>query len=197
MSPFRAALFAGLLLFPAVAWAQSATPPNPSFNLVNRGAAAIREFFATPSGRTNWGRDRLDGKGLAPGAKAPIRLPADGNCNYDLRATFADGRIEDRRGLDVCATEDVAVGEATTAKTFVLLNRGTAPVIELSARPAGTDKWSSNRMKEGPIAPGSQREFPLPPGGQCAFDLRVTFAGGLSREKRNADLCRAPVQAVQ
>ncbi len=198
MRTLRASLFL-LLLLSGAAFAQS-TAPNPSFNLVNRSASAIKEFFATPAGRTNWGLDRLNGKGLAPGAKAAIRLPADGNCTYDLRVVFADGRAEDRRGLNACSAEDVAVGEASpaaAAKSFRLFNRGTVPITEIAARPQGGDKWSINRLSAGPIPPGGDRSFSLPPGGQCIFDLRVTFEGGKTREKSAADLCKSPEQGVQ
>ena len=205
MSILRASLFALALFAPGAVLAQSppgpSSPPNPSFNLVNRGQTAIREFFATPAGRPNWGRDRLDGKGLAPGSKAAIRLPADGNCIYDLRAAFSDGRQEDRRGLNVCEAEDVPFGEAATtaqaAKSFRLINRGSAPITELAARVQGGEKWVTNRLQAGPIPPGGERALSLPPGGQCVFDLRVTFEGGASREKRAADLCKSPLQAVQ
>ncbi len=199
MSTLRASLFI-LLLLPGAAIAQSAAP-NPSFNLVNRGSAAIKEFFATPAGRPNWGRDRLEGKGLAPGVKVAIRLPADGNCIYDLRAVFADGRAEDRRGLNTCSAEDIAVGEATpaaaAAKSFRLFNRGTVPITEIAARPQGGEKWATNRLPTGPIPPGGDRSLALPPGGQCVFDLRVTFEGGKTREKAAADLCKSPEQGVQ
>lgn len=185
------------LLLPGAAFAQSAAP-NPSFNLVNRGNAAIKEFFATPAGRANWGRDRLEGKGLPTGAKAPIRLLADGNCIYDLRVVFADGRTEDRREFNLCQVEDVPVGETpAAAKSLRLINRGSVPIIELAVRPQGVEKWSVNKMRSGPIAPNTDRRFDLPPGGQCTFDLRVTFEGGKTREKSAADLCKSPDQAVQ
>ena len=199
MTTLRASLFALSLVLPGVAFAQP-VPPNPSFNLVNRGSDTIKQFFATPGGRPNWGRDRLNGAGLAPGGKAAIRLPADGNCIYDLRAVFADGRNEDKRGLNVCQSEDVAVGESkpvAAAKSFRLLNRGTAAITEIAARPQGGEKWSTNRLRTGPIPPGSDRRFDLPPGGTCVFDLRVTFEGGKPSEKPAVDLCKSPDQAVQ
>ena len=194
MYKVRASLFCLALLLPGAAVAQSGLP-NPSFNLVNRGGNALKQFFATPAGRPNWGGDRLNGAGLAPGAKAAIRLPADGNCIYDLRAVFADGRTEDKRGLNVCQATDVAVGESkastATAKFFRLINRGSAPITSIAARAQGTDQWRTNTLRTGPIAPGSDRRIDLPPGGQCVFDLRVTFEGGTSREKPGADLCTA------
>ena len=195
MPTLRAAIFLAVLL-PGAALAQPA--PNPSFTLENRAGLAIRQFFATPGGRANWGRDRLDGKGLAAGARVAFRLPADGNCVYDLRAVFADGRAEDRRGVNTCEVKDVAVGApVTAAKAFRLLNHGTAPVTEIAARPQGADKWLTDHLPAGPIAPGSTRNLALPPGGQCVFDLRVTFQDGKTREKHATDLCKLPDQAVQ
>jgi hypothetical protein len=195
MPTLRAAIVLAAL-FPAAALAQSA--PNPSFTLDNRASIAIRQFFATPGGRANWGRDRLDGKGLAPGASLAFRLPADGNCIYDLRVVFVDGRAEDRRGLNTCQVKNVAVGASPTApKAFRLLNHGTVPVTEIAARPQGADKWLTDHLPAGSIAPGSERNLALPPGGQCVFDLRVTFADGKAREKHAADLCVSPDQTVQ
>jgi hypothetical protein len=195
MPPLRAALVLAVL-FPAAALAQSTG--NPSFTLENHAGVAIRQFFATPGGRANWGRDRLDGRGLPAGGREAFRLPADGNCIYDLRVMFADGRTEDRRGLNTCQVKDVAVGEpATAAKTFGLLNHGTAAVTEIAARPQGADKWLTDHLPAGPIAPGSERRLALPPGGQCVFDLRVTFANGKTYTTHAADLCKSPEQAVQ
>jgi hypothetical protein len=195
MSTLRVACLLAVLL-PGAALAQPA--PDPSFTLTNRGSAAMREFFATPAGRTNWGRDRLNGNELGPGAKRDFRLPADGNCVFDVRAVFADGRSEDRRGVNTCRTKDVAFGEASAAaKGFHLVNRGSAPITEIAARLQGADKWLVDRLPGGPIAPGAGREIALPPGGKCVLDLRVTFEGGRTREKHDVDLCKSPDQAVQ
>ena len=198
MTTLRASLFCLALLLPGAAFAQPAAP-NPSFNLVNRGSEPIKQFFATPAGRGNWGRDRLNGVALAPSGKAAIRLPADGNCIYDLRAVFAGGRSEDKRGLNVCQAEDVAMGEAkpaTAAKFFRLINRGTAPITSIAARAQGTDAWRTNGLRTGPIPVGGDRRIDLPPGGGCVFDLRATFEGGKSSEKPGADLCKSPDQEV-
>ncbi len=194
----RATLLAFSLLLPGAAFAQSAAP-NPSFNLVNRNSAAIKEFFATPAGRTNWGGDRLDGKGLAPGAKAAIRAPADGNCIYDLRAVFADGPEYVQRRVNVCKIEDFVVGEpgSAAAKSFRVLNRGTAPITSIALRAKGSDKTRTNDLGGKPIAPGDERRIALPPGEQCLYDLRAIFAGGNRRVLRDLDLCTSPDQEVQ
>ena len=193
----RGSLLAVVLSLPVGgAWAQSpGAAPNPSFNLLNRATASVTAFFATPAGRSNWGRDRLDGHAVVAGGKVPVRLAADGNCIYDLRAVFADGRDEVQREVNVCKVDDVAVGEAQ-AHRLRLHNQGSVPVTEVLVRPAGGGHPVTNLSQGRPIAPGAEGEFDLP-GSDCLFDLRVTFSTGQPRQKRGADLCKSPEQAVQ
>jgi hypothetical protein len=190
MMSLRALVLSLALLAAITASAQQ--NPNPSFNLVNRGTSEVREFFATSEGRTNWGRDRLDGKKLAPGAKFAVRLPADGTCLYDLRTVFADGKSELRHGVNVCKLEDVEVG----AHRLRLKNTGSTPITELQVRQAGPGHKAVDLTKGQPIPPGTERSFDLP-AEVCVFDLRATFEGKQVREKRAADLCDAPEQAVK
>jgi hypothetical protein len=175
--------------------AAAQTPQNPSFNLVNRAAVPIKELFFTPAGDANWGRDRLEGRMIAPGASYPARRRIDGNCVFDIRVVFADGRIEDRRGLNTCDVDDVAFGAAPMAgrkpaddPSFKLVNRGTAPLIALFATPTGTGNWGQNRLA-GPLPPQTDRLIVIPRG-ECRFDLRVEFEGGRRMERHRADLCR-------
>lgn len=105
--PVLAALAAVLAASdPAPATAQGA--PNPSFHLVNRSQETINEVYATPKGRPNWGRDRLGDRSLPPGQSFPVRLPADGNCAYDIRVVYASGKAEERRDFNTCEVETVA-----------------------------------------------------------------------------------------
>ena len=128
------------VLLPGAAFAQS----NPSFTLENRSGGAIREFFATPAGRANWGQDRLNGRGLAAGGQTAFRLPADGNCVFDLKAVFADGRAEAAaRAKHLPDQGVVAVGEAGASpatRAFRLFNHGTTPVAELAIRRPGAQE---------------------------------------------------------
>lgn len=82
---------------------------DPSFRLVNRGGAAIAEFYATPSGKPNWGRNRMDGHLLQPGAGHVFRLPRGAGCIYDLKVVFSDHRARERRGVNLCAMTDLPV----------------------------------------------------------------------------------------
>jgi hypothetical protein len=81
---------------------------DPSFRLVNRGAQAIAEFFATPSGSGTWGQNRLDAGALAPRAGRDFRLPR-GACVYDLKVVFADKRTMERKGANLCRVAELPV----------------------------------------------------------------------------------------
>ncbi|MBN8890036.1 MAG: hypothetical protein BGP12_21755 [Rhodospirillales bacterium 70-18] len=80
---------------------------DPSFRLVNRADQPIKELFATLSGSRTWGRNRLVGSVVAPGAAHVVRLPRGGGCVYDLRVVYADGRGRERKNVNLCAVTDV------------------------------------------------------------------------------------------
>ncbi len=97
----RALLALCLVLVSLPAFAQKRAN-DASFELRNDGQAPIVALFATPAGFANWGRSRLAGQPIAPGAGRMIRLPRDGNCIYDLQVVFAGGRRLTRRGTNLC-----------------------------------------------------------------------------------------------
>ncbi len=164
---------------------------NPSFNLVNRAGVPIKELFFTPAGDANWGRNRLEGKSIAPGVSYAARRRVDGNCIFDVRVVFEDGRIEDRRGINTCTADEISFGGARKAAddpSFKLINRGDAPIAEAFATPAGSGNWGRNRLI-GALPKQADRVIELPKG-TCSFDLRVVFEGGRKLERKRADLCR-------
>ncbi len=189
---------AALLLAAGPALADDA--PNPSFYLVNRSAATISNVFATPAGMPNWGSDRLIGHAIPPGQNAAIRLPADGNCIYDVRVVYANGRSDERRGLNACDVDNISFPQASAAATirpsrpdqdpsFLLTNRSRAVLNELYLSPAGDDSWGEDRLGDGTIVAGGSRTIRLP-AGECLYDIRVVFANGEASEKRRLDLCQ-------
>ncbi len=178
-----------------------AQSPNPSFNIVNRTANAINEVYATTAGATTWGRDRLGNRSIPPGQAGPIRLPADGNCVYDVRVVYANGQSEERRGLNTCSVDNVffpATGSRTTTPggrqpatndpSFRLVNRGRSAVNELYASLPGADDWGEDRLGGDTVAPGATRVVRLP-SGQCLYDMRIVYANGEANEKRRVSLC--------
>ena len=74
---------------------------NPSFNLLNRSDVPIREVYASPASRRDWGTDLLGRATLPPGRSFAVRLPV-GECSYDLRIVYDGGGAEERRGLNTC-----------------------------------------------------------------------------------------------
>lgn len=167
--------------------------PNPSFNLVNHASQPIRELFATPAGRATFGQNRLTAGPLAPGAKFAVRTVADGNCIFDIRVIYQDNSQEDRRSVNTCAADDVVMGAGKSTKTaddpsFRLLNRGSQPITELFATPAGKPR-GANLLADSAIAPQAKFEANLPRGG-CSYDLRVVFADKTAKERKAADLCK-------
>ena len=183
---------------------------NPSFNVVNRTRSEIMELYATPAGMTTWGQDRLVDDTVPPNENRPVRLPADGNCVYDIKAVFASGQSDERRAVNTCAVDHVffpaaagtgtgantspaapprtARGTSTDDPTFRLTNRGRSRINEVYVSPAGEGNWGDDRLGDETLAPGRQTVIRLPRG-QCVYDLRTVFANGEATEKRRLNLC--------
>jgi hypothetical protein len=187
--------------------ARPAAQGGPSFTVVNHLPQPVRELYVTPAGLTNWGRNRLDGKNgnpasLPSGASTTVRR--DANCVFDLRVVFADGRAEERRGVNVCATEEVAIGapppvsaalDPATGKpgddpSVKIFNRAAVPITEVYAQPSGGTVAGPNRVTGEPVKPDTTLAVSLPRDGTCFYDLRVVFADKRAMEKRHANLCR-------
>lgn len=194
-------LLGGLLLALALLTARAVPAPaagDPSFSLVNRGAAAVRTLYVTPSGDPNWGEDRLAGRPpIPPGGSFPVRRRADGRCRMDIRVVFADGRSEERRGLDTCTLDAVTVGGPEQAApkeaddpSFRLINRGATALRALYATPSGGTGWGANRLPPSGLPAGTATVVHLPRGKGCRFDLRAVFEDRKTLEQRRIDLCR-------
>ena len=178
----------------APAWAQGGG--NPSFNLVNRGSQPIEELYATPTGYDRWGQDRLGRNDVLSGQTFPVRLPADGNCSYDIRVVYADRKSEERRRVDLCAVQQMAFpaggGDRAQAPaddpSFRLVNRGRAEVQSLYVSPSSEQNWGEDRLGDDTVSGGGTRVIRMPPG-QCIYDVRAVFANGQSSERRKLNLC--------
>jgi len=173
---------------------------NPSFNLLNRSSSMIRELYVTPAGDERWGRNRLT-RPVPAGASFPVRRRIDGNCIFDIRVVYADGHKQDRRGVDTCKTEDIAVGavantsvagvsgKASDDPSFRLVNQGGQPITELYATPSGLGHWGENRLVT-PLAPGAEQSVHVDRQSSCLFDVKIVLADHKAREKHRTDLCR-------
>ncbi len=198
-------LFGGLLLVLAMLLARAAPAPaagDPSFSLVNRADTAIRTLYVTPSGDPNWGEDRLAGRPpIPPGGSFAVRRRSDGRCRMDIRVLFADGRSEERRGLDTCTLDAVTVGgpeqmapKAADDPSFRLINRGTTGLRAFyatpSARSPGDTGWGANRLPPTGLPAGTATLVRLARGKGCQYDLRAVFDDRRTLEQHRIDLCR-------
>lgn len=189
-------LIAAALFASGAACAQTA--PNPSFNIVNRTQHTINEVYASAAGNTNWGRDRLVDKTVAPGSTFAVRLPADGNCIYDIRVVYTNGTADERRNLNTCNLDNVIFPtnsrapagrqQAMDDPSFRLVNRGRSEVNELYASLSGEENWGEDRLGDSTVAPGTSKVIRLP-NGQCLYDVRIVYANGEATEKRRVNLC--------
>lgn len=82
---------------------------DPSVRLVNRGKVGLSEFYATPSGRPNWGKNRMDGHTLASEQGHLFELPRQEGCVWDLRVVFVDGKSLERKNANLCRMTELGV----------------------------------------------------------------------------------------
>lgn len=186
------------------AWAQD---KNPSFNLVNKSGQPIRELFVTPSGDANWGQNRLTTGPVAAGATFAVRRKIDGNCVFDIRVVYGDGKREERRTVNTCTAEDLifpaagpgavtgaATGKAADDPSFRLINHNKQAIAELYASPAGKPR-GPNLLEKGALPPTATMTIKPPTGQGCTFELRVVFADKTAKT-RTTDLCKTTELAV-
>ncbi|WP_291298940.1 serine protease [Elioraea sp.] len=94
---------------PAFAQTPAASADGSRFRVLNRtGEVAIGLYAADPGQE---GRNLIAGQTMRPGQAAQITRTRPG-CVVDVRLVTASGQVFDRRGVDVCASEQVVFGSA-------------------------------------------------------------------------------------
>lgn len=189
---FRRVLFAALLLLPVAAAAQS---NDPSFRVVNNTPNVVNEVYASPSTERSWGHDRLGSEVIRPGGTHIVRLPTDGNCNYDIRVVYAGGSAEERRNLNTCSLTDLTLGSTARPApaaggnpSFNLVNQSGRVIQEFYASPSSQQSWGDDRLGTDVVTPGATYAVRLPQG-ECQYDLRTVFQDGQSQEQRRVNTC--------
>lgn len=164
---------------------------DPSFRVVNRTPNAVHEVYASPSTQQDWGQERLGAGVIQPGANHIVRLPADGNCVYDVRFVYQGGRSEERRSLNTCDLTDVVLEGGTQGNpSFNLVNQSGRVIEQFYASPSSQEGWGPDRLGNDVLQPGGRQAISLP-AGECRYDLRVVWRGGDAQERRNLDTCEA------
>lgn len=179
---------------------------DPSFRVVNNTPNVINEVYASPANERSWGQDRLGTEVIPAGAMHIIRLPADGNCNYDVRIVYQGGSAEERRNLNTCAMVDLVLGggaapapRAPQGRTpqasgqqgnpsFNLVNQSGRVIEEFYASPSAQQNWGPDRLGDAVVEAGATFAVRLPQG-DCTYDIRVVWQGGQSQERRNVNAC--------
>lgn len=202
-----------LLLLPLLGIALPAlAQTDPSFMLVNRSGQAITEIYVSPVTDRNWGHNRLAGDQLVDGRAFPVRIPPAAGCRQDIRVVYADGRPEERRGIDTCPIEQVVFGTTSAPPTtrglpqgggnvgagataaagnpsFNLVNQGRQPIREVYVSSARDTHWGEDRLGADTLAPGRWLAVRLPLN-DCMNDIRVVWQDGRREDRRQVDTCR-------
>ncbi|MCO6414988.1 hypothetical protein JYK14_02195 [Siccirubricoccus sp. KC 17139] len=201
----RRALLAALCLASAAGTAL-AQSNDPSFRIVNNTPNTVNEVYASPSSERSWGHDRLGTSVIAPGGTHIVRLPANGQCVYDIRIVYQNNTAEERRNLNTCALTDVVLGGNTGPgpqqqarpprgggeqgnPSFYLLNQTGRVIEEFYASPSSQSNWGPDRLGDEVVQPGNRFAVRLPQG-ECTYDMRWVMEGGQSQERRGVNACQ-------
>ncbi|MDN3565294.1 hypothetical protein QWZ14_13060 [Paeniroseomonas aquatica] len=208
----RRVLLAAVLGLLAWIGPSGAQTSDPSFRVVNNTANVVNEVYASPSNERSWGQDRLGTEVIRPGGLHIVRLPADGNCNYDVRIVYQGGSAEERRNLNTCQLVDLVLGGGVAPPprtagpqgngqarpqpgsqqqgnpSFNLVNQSGRVIEEFYASPSSQQNWGPDRLGDEVVQPGTTFAVRLPQG-ECSYDIRVVWQGGESQERRNMNMC--------
>ncbi|WP_376098958.1 hypothetical protein ACE7GA_09910 [Roseomonas sp. CCTCC AB2023176] len=182
---------------PAVPWREA--------GVINRAGRPMVALNAVPAGRAPtgntrseaWGPDRLNEATLADGARfrLRLRLPA---CAADLRATYADGRAEEKRGHDLCREGTIVFDGSgiprPVQRPVTLVNRHGAMLEEIYVSSSTDGEWGPERLPGG-LARGARETLNVAV--ECSVDIRVVFPNGAAEERREIDVCAGPTVVVR
>lgn len=92
-----------LTLWAAPALACNQGPSVCSFTLVNNTGMSVEYFWASPTRVNSWEENLIPNRLLQDGGQFRVSLN-DGRptCIYDFRFQLVDGRVVQRRGINVC-----------------------------------------------------------------------------------------------
>ena len=179
-------------------------PPERAFTLVNRHSAAVDEAYASSIDESDWGEDKLSGTPLERGGRHEVVLR--GGCEVDLRIVFANGGAEERRGVDICATNLIVLRPGWTLATRLdqnpgaiepsppregsvrLRNTGPAPIVELYVHAAGAAR-GADRLGATVLGRGEALDFQPPEGVGCTADLSAVFRDGREISRQAFNFC--------
>lgn len=183
---------------------------NPSFQLVNESGQTIDSVYASLSSESTWGNNRLgSGVTLEAGKGFQIDLPS-GPCQWDVAVDYVDGRREEKRNQNLCATLEVrfdggaatgvlrppvALRTPTTPQmqssddpSFFLVNRSGRTIANIYAFLSADQTRGEDRLGASVLASDARHWIALPRG-QCLWNIAVIYDNGRQEEKRALNLC--------
>lgn len=94
--------------------------------------------------------------------------------------------------LSFCAALSAAAAAAAQERPPLnVLNTGRTPIVQLHVAADRAQGWGADRLAGAPIGPGSARAL-TPGAAGCVVDIRATFEGGHTIERRRHDACATP-----
>ncbi len=90
--------------------------------------------------------------------------------------------------LALAATSGAAVAQGNPS--FNVINKSGMPIRELFATPAGDANYGRSRLNGRAIPAGGAQVIRLPPGTNCIYDIRITYADGRNEDHRATNTCR-------
>jgi hypothetical protein len=172
-------------------------PTMPDLAVTNHASLPIAELYMSGADDDSWGYNRISNS-IGPGQSYHLPPPRTRGCRLDMRVIFADGSVEDKRGLDACRAHLVVFDAATAiappslaqshaVRHVLITNRASRAIVEVYVSSAASDDWGDDLTGHHPIAPNTASE--IRPDVSCLADLRVVFENRSAEERRDLDLC--------
>jgi opacity protein-like surface antigen len=100
--------FLAIAAFAIAAMATAAYAAAQDFTIHNGTGHTVVTLNVSATSSNQWGPDLLGRDVLANGESAEITFDRnEGQCDWDIRATYDDGDTSDWRGINLCETTDV------------------------------------------------------------------------------------------
>jgi hypothetical protein len=172
--------------------------------VVNRSSRPVHELRISPSDADQWGDDRLGDDTIPAGGSFRVRLGRTRDCHFDVQVIYDDAGREEQRGVDVCRRRSVSFDRTAAVmppEPFAvdhlvrLENQSGRAIQQVFVSPGSADRWGDDLAPVGGIGPG--RSGAVSYHGGCYADLRVVFDNRAAEERRDVDICEAPVLLIR
>jgi hypothetical protein len=79
--------------------------------------------------------------------------------------------------------------QANARPDIWVVNRSTVEIVQIQSSPISDPNWGQNRLTGQPVAAGARYALMLPGNLGCDWDIRITYRGGQTEERRNVNFC--------